>query len=35
MSKRGIEELGTHAKSIARLEGLFCHKQSIDFREEK
>ena len=34
MSKRGVEELASYAKSIAHLEGLFCHEKSIDLREE-
>jgi histidinol dehydrogenase len=34
MSKRGVEELGAYAKTIASLEGLHSHGLSVDFREE-
>jgi histidinol dehydrogenase len=33
MSKKGVEALGPSARTIARLEGLFSHGRSIDFRE--
>ena len=34
MSKRGVEELGAYAKTIAGLEGLHSHGLSVEFREE-
>lgn len=32
MSKRGVEELGGHARTIARVEGLDAHADSLSFR---
>ena len=35
MSKKGVDELGSYARIIAELEGLYSHARSIEFRERE